>query len=139
MRSETNQQTVAARNTKASERISRVLSSSRCSRKDIWPPSSSALSFPVPSALKNVDINFCFVQLTHNQSCLGEGFTSSVTPSESAPPEAEMILSSEEASPIAVAWRAITSVGVTAAIVGGGKGRTPFSFCNIELLSDSVA
>src|SRR6266566_3794444 len=57
MRSETNQQSVAARNTKASERISRLRNSSRCSRKDIWPPSSSSLPFPVPSALRNVDMN----------------------------------------------------------------------------------
>src|SRR5438309_6619419 len=44
---DTNQQTNAATKTKTIERISRLRSSSRCSRKDICPPSSSSPdSFP---------------------------------------------------------------------------------------------
>src|SRR3979490_829348 len=47
MAPETNQQSIAATKTKAIERISRLRSSSRCSRKDICPPSSSSPdSFP---------------------------------------------------------------------------------------------
>src|SRR5258706_944480 len=47
MRSETNQQSNAATNTKTIDRIRRLRSSSRCSRNDIWPPSSSSPdSFP---------------------------------------------------------------------------------------------
>src|SRR5262245_16309160 len=43
---ETNQATVAASTTKTMQRIKRVRNSSRCSRKDIWPPrSSSRVSF----------------------------------------------------------------------------------------------
>src|ERR1051326_247598 len=56
IRSEKNQETEAAITTKATERISRRRSSSRCSRKDIWPPSSSSLPLFVESALKNADI-----------------------------------------------------------------------------------
>src|SRR5450432_1164929 len=43
MPSEKNQQTVAATTTKMIERMSRVRNSSRCSRKDIWPPGSSSV------------------------------------------------------------------------------------------------
>src|SRR5438132_14139913 len=47
MRSDTNQHSIAATKTKAIERIRRLRSSSRCSRNDICPPSSSSPdSFP---------------------------------------------------------------------------------------------
>src|SRR6267378_1688625 len=47
MRSDTNQQSIAATKTKAIERIRRLRSSSRCSKNDICPPSSSSPdSFP---------------------------------------------------------------------------------------------
>src|SRR6267378_222436 len=49
MRSDTNQQSIAATKTKAMERIRRLRSSSRCSKNDICPPSSSSPdSFPSP-------------------------------------------------------------------------------------------
>src|SRR6266852_6204479 len=55
MRSDRNQHPIAAMTTKAMEYISRVRSSSRCSRKDIWPPSSSSAGL-FESALKRVAI-----------------------------------------------------------------------------------
>src|SRR5882757_7187599 len=42
MRSETNQHSIAATNTKTIDLMRRLRSSSRCSRNDIWPPSSSS-------------------------------------------------------------------------------------------------
>src|SRR5215213_2554398 len=56
MRSEKNQQTEAARKTKMNERTRRRRNSSRCSRKDICPPSSSSLFLLVDSALMIADI-----------------------------------------------------------------------------------
>ena len=52
-----NQQTEVATKTNMSERIRRLRSSSRCSRKDICPPSSSSFDRPEASAFRNVDIN----------------------------------------------------------------------------------
>src|SRR3954454_3342089 len=60
MRSENHQQREAARKTKMNERIKRRRSSSRCSRKDIWPPSSSSPPRLVESDLKSADIAMKF-------------------------------------------------------------------------------
>src|SRR5689334_22343902 len=56
MRSEKNHEMEAARTTNTNERIKRRRNSSRCSRKDIWPPSSSSLPLFEDNALMNADI-----------------------------------------------------------------------------------
>src|SRR3954451_13372030 len=58
MWSEKNQQITNATKTKTIERIMRLLSSSRCSRKDIWPPISSSGDFSrVLKEVRKLDMN----------------------------------------------------------------------------------
>src|SRR5438034_2001876 len=87
MRSEINQHRVEAIKTKRTERIRRLRSSSRCSRKDIWPPSSSSLGRLIVRALRRDDIK---VIADYSQSRLRKGseWTAvSLVPTFSADPE----------------------------------------------------
>src|ERR1044072_1676880 len=112
MRSETNQQNVAARNTKLRERIKRLRSSSRCSRKDIWPPSCSSLPLSPLSARKSADI--IFLDLAHTHSLLGAGLASSATFSNS-PSETMLGCSSSELDVSrAMACSEVATVGASA-------------------------
>src|ERR1700687_383058 len=74
MRPEANQQPMAARITNTIERIRRVRSSSRCSRKDIWPPRSSSVGLLPERALRKVDMVGRRAE-TYNQSRLDVGPT----------------------------------------------------------------
>src|SRR5678816_878482 len=74
MRSEKYQHAEAAMKTKMNERIKRRRSSSRCSRNDIWPPSSSSRFRLVESDLKSADIAMGFELepiLFSNRLCFG--------------------------------------------------------------------
>src|SRR5215213_1410472 len=70
MRSEKNQLTEVAINMKMNERIKRRRSSSRCSRKDICPPSSSSFPLLVESDLRNADIGVGYI---HSCFLIGTG------------------------------------------------------------------
>lgn len=73
MRSEKYQHAEAAMKTKMNDRIKRRRSSSRCSRKDIWPPSSSSRPRFVESDLKSADMGS---GKNYSQSCFLTGCAS---------------------------------------------------------------